>query len=143
MVELVSAGGVVLRIGKSRGEVVLCGRGQPRIWALPKGTPDPGETRVETALREVREEVGITEISLLDDFNIEERYSAELDGISYTKEVKYFIGICDNKSVITQEEEIQNYKWIKFEEASNYFSYESTMNTLYEANNFLKKTPRC
>ena len=85
----------------------------------------------------------ITEISLLDDFNIEERYSAELDGISYTKEVKYFIGICDNKSVITQEEEIQNYKWIKFEEASNYFSYESTMNTLYEANNFLKKTPRC
>ena len=42
VVELVSAGVVVLRTGKSRGEVVLCGRSQPRIWALPKGTPDPG-----------------------------------------------------------------------------------------------------
>lgn len=31
----------------------------PRLWALPKGTPDAGETLEETALRETREETGL------------------------------------------------------------------------------------
>lgn len=39
--------------------IALCGRTRSRIWALPKGTPDAGETIEETALREVREETGL------------------------------------------------------------------------------------
>lgn len=31
----------------------------PPLWALPKGTPDAGETLEETAMRETREESGI------------------------------------------------------------------------------------
>jgi 8-oxo-dGTP pyrophosphatase MutT (NUDIX family) len=35
-------------------------QGKPEgTWALPKGNLDPGETPVETALREVREETGV------------------------------------------------------------------------------------
>ena len=34
-------------------------RRRPPLWALPKGTPDAGETREETALRETREETGL------------------------------------------------------------------------------------
>ena len=34
-------------------------RRHPRLWALPKGTPNAGETLEETALRETREETGL------------------------------------------------------------------------------------
>jgi ADP-ribose pyrophosphatase YjhB (NUDIX family) len=54
-----SAGGVVYRIVEGRREIVLVHRRQPRLWALPKGTPNAGETMEETALRETREETGL------------------------------------------------------------------------------------
>jgi len=57
--QLVSSGGVVCRVTDDKPEVVICGRGTPIIWGLPKGTPNPGETSEEVALREVREETGL------------------------------------------------------------------------------------
>jgi 8-oxo-dGTP pyrophosphatase MutT (NUDIX family) len=54
-----SAGGVVHRSNDGRIEIALVHRRRPPLWALPKGTPDAGETREETALRETREETGL------------------------------------------------------------------------------------
>jgi 8-oxo-dGTP pyrophosphatase MutT (NUDIX family) len=55
-----SAGGVVHRAVDGRTQVLLVHRRSPPLWALPKGTPDAGETLEETALRETREETGIS-----------------------------------------------------------------------------------
>jgi len=54
-----SAGGVVHRTEGGRVEIVLVRRRQPPLWALPKGTPNSGETLAETALRETSEETGL------------------------------------------------------------------------------------
>ncbi len=54
-----SAGGVVHRSTDGDHEIVILHRRVPVLWALPKGTPDSGETLEETALRETREETGL------------------------------------------------------------------------------------
>ena len=54
-----SAGGVVHRTEGGRVEFVLVRRHHPPLWALPKGTPDSGETLAETAIRETNEETGL------------------------------------------------------------------------------------
>ncbi|MGZ6214366.1 MAG: NUDIX hydrolase [Candidatus Limnocylindria bacterium] len=54
-----SAGGVVHRSDEGHVEIVLVRRRQPPLWALPKGTPNAGETLAETAIREVSEETGL------------------------------------------------------------------------------------
>ncbi len=55
-----SFGGVVYRkLNGGDVEVIIVGRKDPGLWGLPKGTPSPGETVEETALREVREETGL------------------------------------------------------------------------------------
>ena len=55
----IAAGGVVYRRGVSGVEVVLVGRSDEGLWALPKGRPEAGESLAETARREVEEETGL------------------------------------------------------------------------------------
>ena len=50
---------MVHRRVEDRHEIVIVHRRAPVLWALPKGTPDSGETLEETALRETREETGL------------------------------------------------------------------------------------
>lgn len=54
-----SAGGVVHRSEAGQIQIVLVHRREPPLWALPKGTPNAGETLAETAIRETREESGL------------------------------------------------------------------------------------
>lgn len=56
---LTAAGGVLWRDGRKGPEVLLVHRPGHDDWSLPKGKPDPGESSIDTAVREVAEETGL------------------------------------------------------------------------------------
>ncbi|MGH3716559.1 MAG: NUDIX hydrolase [Micromonosporaceae bacterium] len=62
-VEEVSAGGLVVREGDGQIVGVLIAKHDRRgrlVWSLPKGHVEDGETLEQTAVREVREETGVS-----------------------------------------------------------------------------------
>jgi len=69
-------------------EVVLVGRSHSGIWALPKGTPQSGETLEQVAVREVQEETGF-EVRLIAYIG-SISYSFVRDKIRYQKQVRHF-----------------------------------------------------
>jgi 8-oxo-dGTP pyrophosphatase MutT (NUDIX family) len=73
-----SAGGIV--VGKD-GRMVLVEQGG-NSWSFPKGGIDAGETALAAATREIHEECGITDLTLLAELGSYERYSIARDGIS-------------------------------------------------------------
>ncbi len=54
-----SAGGAVYRKSKSKLELLVAQHSGHHRWVLPKGWIDPGETKEQTAAREVKEEAGV------------------------------------------------------------------------------------
>jgi 8-oxo-dGTP pyrophosphatase MutT (NUDIX family) len=70
-------------------EVVVCGRDSDGVWGLPKGTPDPGESLEQTAMREVSEETGL-EVRIIDKVGVVEYWFAR-EGIRYHKWVHYYL----------------------------------------------------
>jgi 8-oxo-dGTP diphosphatase len=56
----VSAGGVVVSGAEGDFDVVLVTPNHRRVWCLPKGTLEAGESPEAAAVREVREETGLS-----------------------------------------------------------------------------------
>lgn len=70
-----SSGGIVARAEGERCLIALAGeRGSPG-YIMPKGTVEPGEDLEETARREILEEAGIHDLSLVRKLGVLERLS--------------------------------------------------------------------
>ncbi len=110
-----SAGGVVHRTVDGRIQVLLVHRLIPRLWALPKGTPDSGETIEETALRETREETGMI-------VEIERplrsiRYVFVRGSTRFNKTVHFFLMRAVGGALDEHDAEFDEARWTDMEEA--------------------------
>jgi 8-oxo-dGTP pyrophosphatase MutT (NUDIX family) len=110
-----SAGGVVHRSVEGRTQVVLVHRRKPVLWALPKGTPDAGETLEETALRETREETGL-EVELEEPIS-EIRYFFVHGSTRYHKTVHFYLMRPIGGSLEQHDHEFDEVRWLQVEEA--------------------------
>jgi 8-oxo-dGTP pyrophosphatase MutT (NUDIX family) len=122
----VSAGGVVFRRGDDGLEVVLCGRSVEDLWALPKGTPNQGESIHETAEREVREETGLGVSIVADLGSIEYTFARPLEGVRYDKTVRHFLLQPDGRGAFEEHDhEYDRVAWFPIEEALRVMTHDN------------------
>lgn len=119
---VVSAGGVVYRQGEHDIEIVLCGRPSEGLWALPKGTPEPGETLEHTALREVREETGLSIAIEAPVGEIRYQFTGP-DGERYDKRVEHHLMSPTGGSLAQHDGEFEVVRWASVPEALRLLSY--------------------
>ena len=80
---------------------------------------NPGESPLETARRELSEELGITDITVLSGEPLESRYEVTRGGHTNTKSVTLFVGLAPSIDAHAQPEELQGYRWVTPAEAKS------------------------
>ena len=160
---LVSAGGVVYRWADGKVETVLCGRhvpvhssGNPAPgnsseagsgnatgivrWSLAKGTPDPGETREETAIREVREETGL-EVEIDAPIGSIEYWFAERGGnVRFHKTVHFYLMAPKGGDTSQHDPEFDVVQWFPYDQALEAVGYPNEVEVLRKALKLINKS---
>lgn len=119
-----SAGGVVIREIRGVPHVLVI-RDPYAKWGLPKGHVEEGETSAETALREVFEETGLTEL----------RLGPELITIDWTfrgtgerihKFATFFLMFSSEGDPVPERSEgITDVRWVRLDKAHRRISYQN------------------
>ncbi len=138
-----SAGGVVIRGEPGRERVIAIvpvrrAPGGARVLGLPKGHIDPGETALQAATREVREEAGVV-ADLLGDLG-EVRYWYRRDGRAVSKSVVFFLFEYVSGETSDHDEEIEEARWIDLRVALTELSYEGERGMIARAIALLEDT---
>ena len=122
---LVSAGGVVYRQSCAGPEIVVCRRDSPAVMGLPKGTPEPGETQEQTALREVREETGLEVANRGLIGSIRYWFQGRKPAIRYDKTVHFYLMSPTGGDLALHDHEFDAVEWLPYRDALLTLTYES------------------
>lgn len=130
-----SAGGVVFRRDSGAARVLLLKHTSGK-WMLPKGTIESGETPEEVALREVREETGLSNVRIVADLG-EERYYFfwRSEDSYYDKTVRYFLleFLGGEEPAPQAEEGFVACEWVPPDEAMGRIKYKETREVVRRA----------
>ena len=109
------------------------------IWCYIGGSIEDGETAVEAAYREIREETGITELELYSSNQFDQIFSPHEN---YIYIAPVFVGFVQNNQPVILNDEHSEYQWIPFEKAKEVVSLPGNEEVLQSIeNNFVKKKP--
>ena len=129
-----SCGAIVYRKYHGNLEILLIKHVNSGHWSFPKGHVEAGETEVETALREIKEETGI-DVIIDPTFRETVTYNPRKDS---QKVVVYFIAKAKNFDYVRQESEIAEIKWVDAGCADSVLTYEKDKCIVNKARKVIK-----
>lgn len=103
---------------------------------FPKGHIELGETEIQAALREIKEETGIT-ANILDGFLVKIEYAMKNGNI---KQTTYFCAKYENQTIKYDEHELLGVKLLPFDEALLSLTYQNVKDVLIKANQYITCT---
>ncbi len=136
----VSSGGVIFRTGAAGIEIALIRKtlkGGKRIWCLPKGWVEPGESFEETAVREVREETGLDGEILQKIGETSYQFYSKEDRVRIDKTVHFFLMNCHGGSTADHDDEVEAADWFPLEEAETLMAYPTEKEMVRKARGLL------
>ncbi|MDE6004864.1 MAG: NUDIX domain-containing protein [Oscillospiraceae bacterium] len=129
-----SCGAIVYRRFHGNIEILLIRHLNSGHWSFPKGHVESGETELETAKREIKEETAI-DVYMDPTFRETVSYSPKRDT---QKIVVYFIARAKNYNFTPQKEEVSEVRWVDIGYASHLLTYENDKNIVVKAKNIIK-----
>ncbi len=129
-----SCGALVFRRFHGNTELLLIKHANGGHWSFPKGHVESGETEIETALREIKEETGI-DVIIDPSFREVISYSPKKDT---QKDVIYFIARAQNYDYTPQEEEISQIKWVEINRAHTILTYDNDKQLVNKAKQVIR-----
>jgi len=114
-------------------EILLCGRRQPPLWCLPKGTPDPGEGVRETAVREVQEETGVIPEIVGELGAVRYFFKRIQDNTLCDKTVHHFLMTPAGGDPVRHDHEFDEVRWFPVEDAMRAMSYPNEVGIVQKA----------
>lgn len=112
-------------------EVVLCGRDRDGVWGLPKGTPAPGESMEDTAIREVSEETGL-QVKIIGKIGTIQ-YWFSRNGVRYHKWVHHYLMEAIGGDTAAHDVEYDRVEWFPIEAASKVLSFKNEVKMVEKA----------
>jgi len=120
-----SAGGVVYRKAGPEMEVVILTRGDGKIFCLPKGKIERLETPPQAALREIKEETGLTGTIEKDFGKINYWFYSDEDEVRVHKTVYFYLVRYESGSTADHDTDAEDARWLPVDEALKIMSYPS------------------
>jgi len=118
------------------GSVLLLQHPGAGHWDFPKGHIEDGEVFEESALRELKEETGISEVMMIDGFRERTEYTYTRKGRERLKQVFWFIAITDVMKVNLSHEHEQ-YAWLEWDAAAEQLTHDGPRQVLRAAQTWL------
>lgn len=124
----ISVGAIVFRKFEDKFKFLILKRNDNSIWEFPKGHAEKEESEFNTLKREINEELGIKDYTLIQNFREKISY------ISSRKIIREFIFyLVSSNEAIKISEEHREYEWITIEEAPAYFEHKDIVVLLKKA----------
>ncbi|WOV92552.1 MAG: bis(5'-nucleosyl)-tetraphosphatase [Candidatus Nitrosoabyssus spongiisocia] len=131
-----TSGGVIIYRNTSDGKSYLLLQYIQGHWNFVKGKVEDGETAHEAAIRETKEETGITDLHFIDGFSRHVEYDFTYNGQLIHKTVIYYLAESKTVDIILSDEH-QSSAWLSIDDAIKRTTHKNSKNILILASEYL------